>query len=355
MDASSAVEPVSGEGWFPNRPPNRRGPGPYGAPQTRRSPMTEPLASAADSISGRTALVGVLGDPVRHSLSPAMHNAALRQMGLDWVYLALPTPAASLATVLNALEALDCRGLNVTIPHKQAVAALCRELSPLAQRLGAVNTLVPQPGGGWFGTNTDVEGFLAPLRDSTKPGPAGASWADQQALVLGCGGSARAVVAALVELGLGRITLVGRQAGKLSACLAACRDWAPQLETLAWPDQGEGCSDELIQALAAAQLVVNTTPLGMAAAGDPQARELSPLQPRQLEALAPGSCVYDLIYTPRPTLLLRQAAARGCHGLDGLEMLVQQGAAALGLWSGVKELPVAAMRAAALEQLQRRP
>ena len=342
--------------------------------------MTAPLASAAGSISGRTVLVGVLGDPVRHSLSPAMHNAALRQLGLDWVYLALPTPAASLATVLNALEALGCRGLNVTIPHKQAVAALCRELSPLAQRLGAVNTLVPLPGGGWFGTNTDVEGFLAPLRASTKPGPAGASWADQQALVLGCGGSARAVVAALVELGLGRITLVGRQAGKLATCLAACRDWAPQLETFVWPNQGQGysdasrgdeggsdeggsdegggndsCGDELIQALAAAQLVVNTTPLGMAAAGDPQARELSPLQPWQLEALAPGSCVYDLIYTPRPTLLLRQATARGCQGLDGLEMLVQQGAAALGLWSGVKELPVAAMRAAALEQLRRHP
>jgi shikimate dehydrogenase len=370
MDASSAVEPVYGEGWFPNRPPKHRGPGPYGAPRTRRSPMTAPLVSAAGSISGRTALVGVLGDPVRHSLSPAMHNAALRQLGLDWVYLALPTPAASLATVLNAMEALGCRGLNVTIPHKQAVAALCRELSPLAQRLGAVNTLVPHPGGGWFGTNTDVEGFLAPLRASARPGPAGASWADQQALVLGCGGSARAVVAALVELGLGRITLVGRQAGKLAACLTACRDWAPQLETLAWPYQGGGFSDdgssddspggdsrgdELIQALATAQLVVNTTPLGMAAAGDPQARELSPLQPRQLEALAPGSCVYDLIYTPRPTLLLRQAVARGCQGLDGLEMLVQQGAAALGLWSGVKELPVAAMRAAALEQLQRRP
>lgn len=324
--------------------------------------MTAPLASAAGSISGRTVLVGVLGDPVRHSLSPAMHNAALQQLGLDWVYLALPTPAASLATVLNALEALGCRGLNVTIPHKQAVAALCRELSPLAQRLGAVNTLVPHPGGGWFGTNTDVEGFLAPLRDSPNPGPAGASWADQQALVLGCGGSARAVVAALVELGLGRITLVGRRAAKLATCLAACRDWAPQLETLAWPnqDEGEGGSDdsrgdELIQALAAAQLVVNTTPLGMAAAGDPRARELSPLQPRELEALAPGSCVYDLIYTPRPTLLLRQAVARGCQGLDGLEMLVRQGAAALGLWSGVKELPVAAMRAAALEQLQRRP
>jgi hypothetical protein len=165
--------------------------------------------SGRPAISGSTALVGVLGDPVRHSLSPAMHNAALRQLGLDWVYLALPTPAASLAPVLEGLEALGCRGLNVTIPHKQAVAALCRELSPLAQRLGAVNTLVPHRQGGWFGTNTDVEGFLAPLREPAHPGAAGASWAEQRALVLGCGGSARAVVAALVELGLGRITLAG--------------------------------------------------------------------------------------------------------------------------------------------------
>jgi shikimate dehydrogenase len=321
--------------------------------------MTAPLASTAGTISGHTALVGVLGDPVRHSLSPAMHNAALRQLGLDWVYLALPTPAASLAPVLEGLEALGCRGLNVTIPHKQAVAALCRELSPLAQRLGAVNTLVPHRQGGWFGTNTDVEGFLAPLREPAHPGAAGASWAEQRALVLGCGGSARAVVAALVELGLGQITLVGRRASSLAAFEAACRGWAPQLVTMAWPDQGEGHRDghrqELVKALGAAQLVVNTTPLGMAAAGDPLASSLSPLGPGELEALAPGSCVYDLIYTPRPTALLRQAAARGCRAIDGLEMLVRQGAAALGLWSGVQELPVAAMRAAALEQLRRRP
>jgi shikimate dehydrogenase len=105
---------------------------------------------------GSTALVGVLGDPVRHSLSPAMHNAALAALGLDWVYLALPVAAADLSSVVPALEALDCRGLNVTIPHKQAVAVLAAELSPLAQRLGAVNTLVRRPGGGWLGTNTDV-------------------------------------------------------------------------------------------------------------------------------------------------------------------------------------------------------
>ena len=108
------------------------------------------------NIRGTTALVGVLGEPVHHSLSPVMQNAALQTMGLDWAFLALPAPAAELAAVVRGLEAMNCRGLNVTIPHKQAVAELCRELSPLAQRLGAVNTLVPMAGGGWHGTNTDV-------------------------------------------------------------------------------------------------------------------------------------------------------------------------------------------------------
>ena len=153
-------------------------------------PLPLPLAPMARPISGHTALAGVLGDPVRHSLSPAMHNAALAALGLEWAYLALPAPAADLATVVRALEAMGCRGLSVTIPHKQAVAELCRERSPLAQRVGAVNTLVPLDGGGWMGTNTDVEGFIAPLRH----GP----WQGKRAVVLGCGGSARAVVAGLV-------------------------------------------------------------------------------------------------------------------------------------------------------------
>ncbi|MGB5134578.1 MAG: shikimate dehydrogenase, partial [Prochlorococcaceae cyanobacterium] len=147
-------------------------------------------------ITAATALVGVLGDPVRHSLSPVMHNAALASLGVDWVYLALPAPAGRLAAVVEGLAAVGCRGLNVTIPHKQAVAALCSELSPLAERVGAVNTLVPRTEGGWLGTNTDVEGFLAPLRAD---GPA--DWSGRRAVLLGCGGSARAVVAALVELG----------------------------------------------------------------------------------------------------------------------------------------------------------
>lgn len=270
-----------------------------------------------------------------------MHNAALVELGLDWVYLALPTPAEQLETVLRGLEALDCRGLNVTLPHKQAVARLCRNLSPLAERVGAVNTLVRHSEGGWLGDNTDVAGFLAPLRAN------GSSWQGRQAVVLGCGGSARAVVAALVELGCGSVGVAGRSTANLEALLAPCRRWAPQLEAVAWNPQNKA----LGSALARADLVVNTTPVGMALATHPEGALQNPLTPAELESLRPGSTVYDLIYTPRPTALLQAAQDRGCQCIDGLEMLVQQGAAALRLWSGLEAVPVAAMRTAALAQL----
>ena len=297
-------------------------------------------------ISGTTTIAGVLGDPVHHSLSPVMQNAALRAMGLDWVFLALPAPAGELALVVRALEAMECRGLNVTIPHKHSVAGLCRELSPLAQRLGAVNVLVPMAGGGWHGTNTDVEGFCAPLRE----GNAG-RWQGRQALVLGCGGSARAVVAGLVDLGFAGITVAGRDPNRLAEFIADCRTWAPQLQPLLWHGDGGEAADPLLPALAAAALVVNTTPLGMHSASDASAVERCPLNAAQLDQLTPQASVYDVIYTPRPTRLLREASRRGCASIDGLEMLVQQGAAALRLWSGRNDVPVACMRQALLERL----
>jgi len=269
-----------------------------------------------------------------------MHNAALAELGLDWVYLALPVASAQLGTVLQALEAIDCRGLNVTLPHKQAVARLVSERSPLAERLGAVNTLVRRAAGGWIGTNTDVEGFLAPLQLG------GQNRLGQDALVLGCGGSARAVLAGLVELGCGRIRVSARRPEALNPFLQACRPWAPGLEGLLWREP-----TDLVPALEAAALVVNTTPVGMASTSDPAAADRSPLPPELVAALNTDCTVYDLIYTPRPTALLRLAAARGCRTLDGLEMLVQQGAAALRLWSGLEQVPVAAMRRAALESL----
>ena len=286
-------------------------------------------------INGGTSLVGLLGNPVRHSLSPVMHNAALESMGLNWHYLAMPCESKGLDQVLKGLKAVGCQGLNVTIPHKQAIADLCEELSPLAQRLGAVNTLIPGASGGWFGTNTDVEGFLAPLGANN-------AWAGRHAVVIGCGGSARAVVAGLQNLNLSSITVVGRRSEALQAFitdlqqenapLTACLDKAPQLNN----------------AIARAALVVNTTPVGMAQHGDPEAM---PLGSERWADLSPEAVLYDLIYTPRPTSWLAAGQQRGHRCIDGLEMLVQQGAASLRLWSGRDDVPVEAMRSAAATAL----
>ena len=286
-----------------------------------------------------------------------MHNAALAALGLDWAYLALPVTAADLEVVVAGLRAIDCRGLNVTLPHKQGAARLATQLTPLAARLGAVNTLVPLAEGGWLGTNTDAEGFLAPLcPGQTEAAAAAASvWQGRQALVLGCGGSARAVVAGLAELGLARILVAGRQPDSLASFMGDCRGWAPGLAALAWPtgEPHDALAEESFQrALAGSDLIVNTTPVGMASNRDPEAAGRCPLTPAQLRSLQAGSTVYDLIYVPRPSTLLRAAAGQGCLTIDGLEMLVNQGAASLRLWTGLADVPVAAMRKAALQRLE---
>lgn len=286
-------------------------------------------------INGGTSLVGLLGNPVRHSLSPVMQNAALESMGLNWRYLALPCDSESLDQVMKGLRAVGCQGLNVTIPHKQDIAALCEERSPLAQRLGAVNTLIPGEGGGWFGTNTDVEGFLAPLG-------ANDTWAERHAVVIGCGGSARAVVAGLQTLDLSSITVVGRRSEALQAFITDLQhDKAPLTPCL-------DNAGQLNDAIARAALVVNTTPVGMAQHGDPEAM---PLGADIWCRLSSEAVLYDLIYTPRPTSWLAAGQQRGHRCIDGLEMLVQQGAASLRLWSGRDDVPVEAMRSAAAAAL----
>ena len=286
-------------------------------------------------INGGTSLVGLLGHPVRHSLSPVMQNAALESMGLNWRYLALPCESESLDPVLKGLRAVGCQGLNVTIPHKQAIAELCEELSPLAQRLGAVNTLIPGAGGGWFGTNTDVEGFLAPLG-------ANETWGGRHAVVIGCGGSARAVVAGLQNLNLNSITVVGRRREALQTFIADLQlDHAPLTACL-------DNAPELNDTIARAALVVNTTPVGMAQHGDPEAM---PLGAEVWSGVNTEAVLYDLIYTPRPTNWLSAGQLRGHRCIDGLEMLVQQGAASLRLWSRCDDVPVEAMRRAAATAL----
>ena len=282
-------------------------------------------------INGGTALVGLLGNPVRHSLSPAMHNAALAELGLNWRYLALPCEQDDLEDVLHGLHAVGCRGLNVTIPHKQAVAGLCTKLSPLACRLGAVNTLIPEQGSSWAGDNTDVNGFLAPLEHHI-------DWTGRRAVVVGCGGSARAVVAGLQSLGLAAISVIGRQTATLHPFVRDLNlDEAP-LDPLLDSDPA------IADVIAASDLIINTTPVGMDQHGEDGAM---PLGEHLWNRIRTEATLYDLIYVPRPTAWLQWGQSRQLHCIDGLDMLVQQGAASLRLWSGHDDVPVDAMRSAA--------
>jgi shikimate dehydrogenase len=264
-------------------------------------------------ITGTTKLLGVMGDPVVHSLSPVMHNAALQALGADYVYVAFPVAAAGLAEAIAGFAAIGVQGFNITIPHKQAILPLLATITPEAQAVGAVNT-VWRTEQGWAGTNTDVAGFVAPLRPLK-------DWTQATAVVLGNGGAARAVVAGCTQLGFGQIYVVGRSGTKLADFQASWADspLRPPLATLPLAD--------LPTRLPEADLIVNTTPVGMHTTADQ-----TPLDTEAL-ALAPANAVvYDLIYTPRPTRLLTLAAQRGLGTLDGLDMLVQQGAAALEIW-----------------------
>jgi shikimate dehydrogenase len=283
-------------------------------------------------ITGKTNLLGVIGHPIEHSLSPVMQNAALAALGADYVYLPFAIDPKDLWRALNGFEAIGLQGFNVTIPHKQAIMPLLHEISETAQAIGAVNT-VCRTASGWYGTNTDIDGFLAPLQ--TQP----QNWTEATALILGNGGAARAVVAGCYQLGCRQIRVIGRDRQKLDSFQQSWQDHplAAKLSVFEW--------QELPNLLSETHVLINTTPIGMA----PQA-DRSPIDPTILEKLPAGSIAYDLIYTPRPTLFLQQAAAQDCVAIDGLEMLVQQGAAALQLWLK-QPVPVEVMRSALLDFL----
>lgn len=283
-------------------------------------------------ITGKTKLLGVMGHPITHSLSPVMHNAALAKLGIDAVYVPLAVAPTDLPAAIAGLAALGFAGVNLTIPHKQAVMPLLVEVSDLARAVGAVNTIWPTERG-WAGTNTDVEGFLAPLK------PLERNWSQGKALILGNGGAARAVVAGCAQLGFSQIQVVGRDRPKLEAFRQSWQSSPlPASVTIhLWED--------LPELLPQASLVVNTTPIGM----HPHNQE-SPLSNELLERWPADAIAYDLIYTPRPTRFLEQAATQGAMAIDGLEMLIYQGAAAFQIWLG-QPAPVAVMRQALIQHL----
>ena len=281
--------------------------------------------------TGKTQIVGVIGWPVGHSVSPAMHNAAFAALGLDWCYLPLPVPVephARIGEAVRGLLALGLRGANVTVPHKQAVMAHLDWLTPAAQAIGAVNTIRVEADGQLSGDNTDARGFIADLREH------GVALAGKRALVLGAGGSARAIVYGLAEAGCQSIAIFNRTAEK-------AHDLAMDIRTV-FPFcrfSGHSGFDDLAVMASEADLVVNCTSLGMT----PNVEGLP-----WLEAVAfrQGQTVYDLVYNPLQTRLLQKATADGAQAINGLGMLIWQGALAFERWTGQLP-PVDVMRGAA--------
>jgi shikimate dehydrogenase len=269
-----------------------------------------------------TRLAGVLGWPLEHTRSPALHNAAYAAAGVDAVYVALPVPPERLAAAVAGLAALGFLGANVTVPHKAAALALCDRLDPVARRAGAVNTLVVEAGGALAGHNTDVAGFRDAL-DEAAPGLAAAGG---PAVVLGAGGAARAVLLALADGGM-TVRAVARQPERAEGLR--------RLGAAVLPWTGRG----LAEALAGAALLVDAT----SAALDPAGEAALPA-PVPLERLAAGAVVASLVYHREPALLAA-ARARGFAVLDGGPMLVHQAARAFTLMTGAPA-PLAAMRAA---------
>lgn len=266
-------------------------------------------------IDGRSRVAGIIGWPVEHSLSPAMHNAAFAALGLNWIYAAFPVDPSRVPDAVRGLAAAGCAGLNVTIPHKQAVIDCCSSVSEAVAAIGAANTLVPDGAGGWRADNTDAAGFLRALDEQAPLDVAG-----RDVLVIGAGGAARAVVFALRSRGA-RVRVANRTPSR-AAELGDPVPFVPQaLETVA----------------ARSVLVVNTTSLGLH--GDTPPPDLP------LDGLGRDQVVADIVYRPGGTPWLAAAGARGARTVDGLGMLLHQGAAAFEQWTG-HEAPTEVMREA---------
>lgn len=275
-------------------------------------------------ITGGASLLGVLGWPVKHSLSPRLHNHWLRQAGIDAAYLPLAVQPDNLAAILHAMPRMGFIGANATIPHKEKLCELVQELDPIAQRIGAVNTLIARPDGSWRGTNTDAFGFIASLRAAQYNPAAGT------ALVLGAGGAARAVLAGLLEAQCPKILLTNRSPERATAL---AEQFGPLITTVPWqaiPDY-----------LPATQLLVNTTACGLNGENDLTLR---------LDAMPTAAAICDLVYRPLHTGLLREALR--CHhtAIDGLGMLLYQAQESFRHWFGVSPSVDDALRRFVLDQ-----
>jgi shikimate dehydrogenase len=282
------------------------------------------------SITGKTKICGIIGDPIEHSMSPAMHNAAFGALGLDYIYFPFHVRQDELPGAIAGMRALHIVGLNVTIPHKVDVIPLLDRLEPLAKKMGAVNTIVNE-GGVLIGSNTDAPGFLQALRSQSIE-PKG-----KKIVIIGAGGAAKGIVFILAEVGAS-LVILNRTISKAEELASQIAQYYHQnLKTMTLSEEN------LIGALDGADVLVNTTSVGMVPDVD--------RTPVSSSLLNPKLVVYDIIYNPLPTRLLREAKAAGARTVDGLDMLVWQGALAFKKWTG-REAPFEIMKQAAVKALK---
>ncbi|MFC1914184.1 shikimate dehydrogenase [Chloroflexota bacterium] len=282
-------------------------------------------------ISGKTRICGVIGDPIEHTMSPVMHNAAFAELGLDYVFVPFHVKKEELGKAIKGMRALHVRGMNVTIPHKVAVIPLLDKIDPAAEKIGAVNTIV-NDNGVLTGYNTDASGFLQALQEQ------GVEPKGKNAVILGAGGASRAISYILVQRGT-NLVILNRELEL---------DWAEDLAH--WLSQvfrnrvkARKLDEENLSAsLEGADILVNATSMGMS----PKSNE-TPVPARLLK---PEMVVFDIVYNPLQTKLLREAEEAGSKNIAGIDMLAWQGALAFAMWTGQKA-PVDLMKKEAIKAL----
>ena len=273
-------------------------------------------------ITSKTSFIALIGNPVSHSLSPIMQNAALQYLGLDLIYIAIPCKDEDLELVLNSLKKINCKGLNITIPYKEKVLDLCSEICPIANKLKAINTLKLNSEKEWSATNTDVEGFIYPLKKL--------NLRKEQAIVLGSGGAARSVIQGLINLNFSNISVMSRNKSSLVELI---KNFENQIK-IHGLIHDENHSQNFIED---ADLIINATPVGMKTATNEE--NMLPYGKAFWRSLNSKTIVYDLIYNPSPTPLLKFSSNKGCMTIDGLPMLIAQGVKSLSFWTDGLEVP----------------
>ena len=284
-------------------------------------------------ITSKTSFLALIGNPVSHSLSPIMQNAAIQYLGLDLIYMAIPCKNEDLERVVNSLKKMNCKGLNITIPFKQKVFDMCSEISPVAKKVKAINTLKLNDNKDWIGTNTDIDGFIYPLKNL--------NLIKKSSLILGSGGAARSVIQGLIELKLSKITIISRKKNSLNELINNFKNDIEIKGLLS-------TKNEIKNLIQETDLIINTTPVGMS--NSTNIDEL-PFGQGFWDSINSKTIVYDLIYNPSPTPFLKFCDKKGCMTIDGTQMLIAQGAKSLSFWTNGLEVPFEVMHDALKEYL----